>query len=374
MDDSLDVGHAPLTRLAALACAALACGGGTVVNSVDISTAVDAISEGDAGAPDAPLDGALPDESEIPDGIVLAPPCPAGQTLCTAGCCPLVTLASGVQPTKVLVDAQSVFFLDAALAVRSVPLAPGAVSTIFTITNDACSHIEDFALGPSMVYLTMRCKLAGTPIPGKVLMVNKSGGGAQTILSNTVAQPEGIASDGQSIFWMDTYLVGTLDFAGLDGTGIGQILDFTHYQHGPITAASTGVYWITFAGDIHGVKGSGGSLRTVASGDSATVLASDASFVYWSGSGGAIRRAAPDGTMRSTLTSVGRPSSGIAVDARFVYVSDTAGARVLRVNLDGTGLTVLADGSGVFTAPTSLAVDDTSVYFCATGTVLRAPK
>jgi hypothetical protein len=52
----------------------------------------------------------------------------------------------------------------------------------------------------------------------------------------------------------------------------------------------------------------------------------------------------------------------VAVDARNVYVVDGAAGTVIELSKDGRTRTILASG---IRTPSSIAVDDTSVYFTA---------
>jgi hypothetical protein len=168
-------------------------------------------------------------------------------------------------------------------------------------------------------------------------------------IPETVAQAQGmpywVAVDASSIYWSNFTEPGSNQGAlmrvGLDGGAVTTLVPTGPGAEaiGAFTVGATGIYW-TAVGSVMRAGLDGSGVTTLASGQSGPGgLAVDAHGIYWVNAGTPVS------------SGDGDPAPGTG--------------SVMKANLDGSGLTVLASG---LDAPSSVAVDATSVYWTNQGT------
>ncbi len=159
------------------------------------------------------------------------------------------------------------------------------------------------------------------------------------------------------------------------------------HEYGAITVDDRYAYWLDQGtpdddyaeGAVMRVAKAGGEAERVA-GDKGNLLALavDDAFVYWTRSGGTdVQRAPKAGGPATPLLKGLKFPGSVAVDADFVYVTETAWeGRVLKVSKAGGEIVAIATGQH---HPTEVLVDDSTVYWInevnfGDGQVMKAPK
>jgi hypothetical protein len=159
------------------------------------------------------------------------------------------------------------------------------------------------------------------------------------------------------------------------------------HEYGAISVDDRYVYWLDqgtpdddyAAGAVMRILKSGGEAERVA-GDKGNLLALavDDASVYWTRAGGAeVLRAPKAGGAAAPLLKGLKSPGGVAVDAGFVYVTETAWeGRVVTTPKAGGDIVVIATDQH---HPTEVLVDDAAVYWInegsfGDGTVMKAPK
>jgi hypothetical protein len=206
---------------------------------------------------------------------------------------------------------------------------------------------------------------------GAVFGLDKSG--AQLFRVEQLQGPGGIAADAGGVYWA---VANNLTHANLDGSNPTTLTD--GFVNDPITIGPNGLYGTGMTFGVVSIGLNGGALVSVASEPPASFasygLAADANNVYWSTfsnpmsihSAPAVPGDTP-ATPTVLATSTG-PGGNIAIDAHSVYW--VAGGTVLKVPLGGGATSVLA------TAPapgfmSGIAVDGTSVYWSAAHSIMK---
>ena len=107
------------------------------------------------------------------------------------------------------------------------------------------------------------------------------------------------------------------------------------------------IYWTSGAHALRVQRGSA-EVDTVLSARQPMAIAFEGDWMYWAdGESEMIYRSLPDGTMRRSLTSVGRHVSEIAVGAGKIYWYDSDSEWVRRADLDGSNAEELLQVEGV---------------------------
>jgi hypothetical protein len=298
-----------------------------------------------------------------------AQPCNAGPSpACSVGVCNY-TLASGVNPTSIAVDATSVYWTTGSTVaggtVMKVPLAGGNPTTLASRQDDPPYGI---AVDVTSVYWT-------NTTAGSVMSVALAGGKPTTLASGQSA-PRDIAVDATSVYWTNSTSPGSVMSVPLAGgkpttLASGQVIPYG------IAVDATSVYWTTHGllavgdGTVMKVPLAGGALTTLASGQLGPYgIVVDATSVYWTNnSNPGMVMSVPLGGGTPTILASGQPyPTLLAVDATNVYWP--TGGSVVSVPLAGGVPTTLASAQGAF----AIAVDATRVYWGASGDVRFAPK
>ncbi|MEO5729722.1 MAG: hypothetical protein ABI134_17760 [Byssovorax sp.] len=159
------------------------------------------------------------------------------------------------------------------------------------------------------------------------------------------------------------------------------------HEYGAVAVDDAHVYWLDqgtpdddyASGAVMRVAKAGGEAERIA-GDTGNLLALavDDTSVYWTRSGGADVRCAPRaGGPAAVLIEGLKSPGGVAVDASFVYVAETAWqGRIVKVPKTGGQIMVIATEQH---HPTEVLVDDSAVYWInevnfGEGEVMKAPK
>ncbi len=186
----------------------------------------------------------------------------------------------------------------------------------------------------------------------------------------------GIAVDGQYIYWATFGSLGTIGRSNLDGSGANPT--FISGAFGPVGVAVDGqhVYWANRNLGTIGranLDGSNPNENFIAGATFPEGVAVDSRHIYWANDGtGTIGRANLDGSSpdQSFITGGTFPGS-VTVDGQHVYWADGVGT-VGRANLDGSGVdhSFITGGHG----PVAVAVDGQDIYWANfnAGTIGRA--
>jgi len=145
------------------------------------------------------------------------------------------------------------------------------------------------------------------------------------------------------------------------------------------------VFWSDVSGAIMRVSQLGGTPQLVAPSPYPQGIALDADYVYWTDSSqGAILRVPKSGGNSDPIASGQDTPVQIAIDGDFVYWTDTSDlglGSVMRASKDGGPATTLATGLGMGSdqhrGPWAIAIDDVAVYWTeiyGRGAVMRVAK
>ncbi len=210
-----------------------------------------------------------------------------------------------------------------------------------------------------------------------VYRVPIAGGSVVTLVPAAAgASVQGMAVDGASVYWSDQQHVYR---SPLDGSGTSTVV--SSLPPGPLSADATHVYWPSGNAVVAMVK-PGGTATPLATGDvgDSYAVAVNSTRVVWFGIGAGVIYTAPlTGGASTTLVTESTDSAyaaALAVDDTWAYATNlstwiptqpSTPGTVVRVALDGGSVATLATGQ---LGPSAIAIDDTSVYWTTSSTVM----
>lgn len=219
---------------------------------------------------------------------------------------------------------------------------------------------------------------------GSIATVNLDGTGLHEIinLSNSLSGGIALLHGRQEIVWTEKSS-GRIMIASWDGTNQRVLLenlgDVRDIDYNPIAEK---IYWVNFAGAILSANVDGSDVtHVITSGlDAPFGISADplTGTIYWAeatsgfplNGKGTINRIDPDGNNRETIVTGLNQPVGIDVDPvhGHIYIANNLGNQILRTNLDGSALTVLATPGLV----QSVVIDTPPIPEPNTGLVLAA--
>jgi virginiamycin B lyase len=216
-----------------------------------------------------------------------------------------------------------------------------------------------------------RAELTGSAVNGHFIVGGKA--------------PAGIATNGRYIYWAN-YASGTIARARLDGSDVNErLIEVGEYALVGIAVDGRHVYWTNSGLDPGSgtigranLDGSGVDKHFIKSGDSPTGLAVDGRHIYWTHRDWrgkklgvffdySIGRANLDGSdVNRRFVRVSNKLTGVAVNGRYIFWSNSAEDTIGRANLDGTAVNqrcLTAIKAPLGNVPEGLAVDSEHVYW-----------
>lgn len=275
---------------------------------------------------------------------------------------PVVLAANQDLPRGIAVDADFVYWVNATGdgMLQKIPLAGGTPIALVT----GLWEPQGVAVDGTHAYW-------GSVGDGQIGSVLKTGGAPATL-----AWGDGVywvAVDASSVYW--TSIEGPAMKVGLTG-GVPSPLASVGSIRGLAIDAQSAYFADMDSGKIHAVSRFGGTLATLASGQSGPVgIGVDASFVYWTDVtlGKVLRVPKAGGAVEELATGIDRPWE-LAVDASGVYLTTGAG-EIIVVNPATKVRTTLTTGQPT---PSSIVTDATHIYWTNsipyTGSVMRMAK
>jgi uncharacterized protein (TIGR03437 family) len=263
-------------------------------------------------------------------------------------------------PSKLVVDASSVYWLEDDGSVKKVPVAGGAVTALAT----GLLSPRDLAQDSTSLYFT-------DVQAGKVQRVAKSGG-AVTTLASSLTSPYAIAVDSSNVYFIENGN-STLSKVAKAGGAVSALVTGS-INSAVLAVDGSGLYYFAPSQVIYKASLAGGSgtmLENIIDAGSSIVI--DSTSVYW-GYTALHRVAVGGGTVTTYAAPIGRVGA-MAADASSLYYVKLGGsaAQIASVPLQDGTVTVLVPSSG---AQVGLAVDSTSVYWTegASASVKKVPK
>jgi len=242
-------------------------------------------------------------------------------------------------------------------------------------TLASVDFVRSIAVDSSSVYWTVAGWAADGNVDHDSLSKVSLGGGASTALVSNDNMIANIAVDASGVYWVRvaspmtdaTYYVMRVPSAGGVPTTLAN-----GGQSGGIALGAAGVYWMTGSA-LMKASPTGGTPVTVASAHSfPSSIAVDATHAYWTTYGtsesplepstdGAVMKMPVGGGTPFTIVSAQNLPRGLVVDATSVYW--IVGSSVMKAPLDGGSSTTLVSGVGSLSTVGSIAVDTLYVYW-----------
>ncbi len=209
---------------------------------------------------------------------------------------------------------------------------------------------------------------------GQILRTDPNGN-TVSVLANGQFGPSDIRIDGDTLYWTNYFgkEIRSMPKSGASTT----LLSRTQSSPYRLAVGPDLVYWSELIDGVRAVPKAGGEMRTLTDDDPRS-LAVGGGWLYYSAARlGSIRRIPLGGGTLETLYERDGFADGVAVDARSVFATFAQG-EVMRLPLGGGEPSFVAN---TVSGPTHLAVDDSCIYWTATGegsprrgAVLRAAR
>ena len=230
----------------------------------------------------------------------------------------------------------------------------------------AKQYAQALALDATRVYWTTQL--------GEVRSASLTGGDITSLVTGET-RPWAIAVDATSVYWIEEQglTAGAVRKAALAG-GDPITLATGNIWPASIAVDESAVYWLTNDGLVMKASLDGQGQTALAAGEAnPQALTVDAANVYWL-TLGAVLKVPKTGGTPTQLAGGQAGAQSIAVDAQNVYWVNNTGGSVMKVSLDGQGLTAIASGLPLGqNGPYQIAVDDSGVYWTnGSGVVERA--
>lgn len=210
------------------------------------------------------------------------------------------------------------------------------------------------------------------PSSSQITKVNKSNGVKTVLLAGGAGRiAYDIAVDSNNVYWYET---GQLNKMSINGGTITTLATGSSYSNG-IAIDDSYVYWIDYAtggtGALKKIGINGGPVTTLTTityaPSTSRAVAVDSNYVYWvaqtysigSTAKTNISKISKDGGTVTVLTNADVGGANIVVDSSYVY---WGGINLYKIGTSGGTVTVLSS-----VAPSSIAVDSTSVYWTSGG-------
>lgn len=296
---------------------------------------------------------------------------------CPSSCGDITILASGqTSPVPLAVDAASVYWGDSVDGtIKALPKAGGVPAALAT----GLTPVRALVLDDTDVFW-----IEATPSQSAIRKMPKAGGTPTSLDALADGLHSSLALDAGNVYYLHRlYAGGPVTLSSVPkGGGTPMMLATASpndmSQDHQLAVDSSYVYWIALNDpNVHRIPTIGGPVETFATGTTPNWITAASGVVAWLDAGDLFKASSAGGPPQLLVKDLGALT--LFIDTANVYAVVGSGP-IQRVPIAGGPVTTLAKGPWAVTTESTLAVDDSYVYWAVRktsakgGLILRTPK